>query len=54
MQEVKKAINSLQNLKAPGTEGIPAESIKYGGEALHQATYELCQKIWNDEELPEE
>ncbi|VVC36479.1 Reverse transcriptase domain [Cinara cedri] len=53
-QEVKKAINSLKNWKAPGTDGIPAELIKYGGEALHQAIYDLCQKLWNDEELPEE
>ncbi|KAL4135669.1 hypothetical protein QTP88_007267 [Uroleucon formosanum] len=54
MQEVKTAINNLKNWKAPGTDGIPAELIKYGGEALHQAIYEVCQKIWNEEELPEE
>lgn len=54
MQEVKKAINSLKNWKAPETDRITAELIKYGGEALHQAIYELCQKIWNDLELPEE
>ncbi|VVC26420.1 Hypothetical protein CINCED_3A004774, partial [Cinara cedri] len=53
--EVKKAINSLKNWKAPGTDGIPAEPIKYGGERLYiyQAIYELCQKIWEDKKLPE-
>lgn len=40
MQEVKKAIHSLNNWKVPGTDGIPAKLIKYGGEAI----YELCQK----------
>lgn len=54
MQEVKEAINSLKNWKASGTDGIPVELIKYDEEALHQAIYELCQKIWNDEELSEE
>lgn len=54
MQEVKKAINSPKNWKASGTDDIPAEFIKYGEEALHQAIYDVCQKIWNKEELPEE
>lgn len=54
MQEVKKAINSLKNWKAHGTDEKPAKLIKYGGEALHQAISELCQNIWNDEEFPEE
>jgi len=34
--------------------GIPAEQIKYGGNVLHQTIFELCQKIWEDEELSEE
>ncbi|VVC42319.1 Hypothetical protein CINCED_3A003459 [Cinara cedri] len=45
MQEAKKAVNSLKNWIAPGTNEIPAEIIKYDG---------VAQKIWNDEELPEE
>lgn len=40
------------NWKAPGIDGIPAELIKYCSDLLHQAIYELCQKIYNDE--PEE
>jgi len=49
LEEVKIAIFSLKNWKAPGTDDIPAELIKYGGEELHVIIYRLCQLIWVEE-----
>lgn len=47
IQKSKKAINSLKNWKAPYIDGIPVELIKYGEEVVHQAIYEICQKMKN-------
>lgn len=54
LDETKMAINSLKNWKAPGTDGIPAELLKYGGEVLHTNIHELCLTIWKEEKLPED
>jgi len=45
LDEVKNAIIGLKNWKAPGTDNIPAELIKYGGEELHVVIYRLCHQI---------
>jgi hypothetical protein len=42
----KMAINSLKNWKAPGTDGIPAELLKYGCEVMYKNIHELCLIIW--------
>lgn len=34
LDETRIIINSLKNVKAPDTDGIPAELLKYGGETL--------------------
>jgi hypothetical protein len=54
LDETIRAIKRLKNWKAPGSDGIPAELIKYGGIELHKTIYELCKRIWNEEKLPEE
>ena len=50
--EVKEAINSLKNNKATGSDNIPAELLKAGGEVVARKIYNLISKIWNDECLP--
>ncbi|KAL4143954.1 hypothetical protein QTP88_006202 [Uroleucon formosanum] len=54
LDEVKVAINSLKNWKAPGSDDIPAELIKYGGEEMHKVIFKICQKTWEEEQMPEE
>ncbi|KAL4082886.1 hypothetical protein QTP88_029540 [Uroleucon formosanum] len=54
LDETLRAINRLKNWKAPGSDGIPAELIKYGGLELHKTIHELCSCIWNEEIIPEE
>jgi hypothetical protein len=40
--------------KAPGTDNIPSELIKYGGSTLKQGLYNLILLIWTTEELPKD
>jgi hypothetical protein len=40
--------------KAPGTDKIPSELIKYGGSTLKLRLYNLIMLIWKKEELPKD
>lgn len=51
-QEVRAAIKSLKNGKAPGADNVTAESIKAGGEVLFKRLHSLIQLIWRTEEIP--
>jgi hypothetical protein len=53
-KEVSDIINKLKRNKAPGTDNIPAELIKYGGYILKQRMYNFILSIWNKEQLPME
>jgi len=55
-KEVSDIINKLKRNKAPGTDNIPAELVKYGGYILKERMYEynLISLIWNKEQLPKE
>lgn len=53
LEEVKIAINSLMNWKAQGSDDISAELIKYGSEEMHKVIFKICQKIWEEEQMPE-
>jgi len=50
-EETYKAIISLKNWKAPGSDKILAELIMYDGKEMFYFMFRLCQKIWNNEHL---
>jgi hypothetical protein len=52
--EVEIAIGKLRSYKSPGTDQIPAELIKAGGETLYSEIQILICCIWNKEELPQQ
>jgi hypothetical protein len=52
--EVEIAIGKLKSYKSPGTDNIPAELIKSGGETLYSEIHRLICCIWNKEELPQQ
>jgi hypothetical protein len=52
--EVEIAIGKLKSYKSPGTDQIPAELIKAGGETLCSDIHKLICSIWNKEELPQQ
>jgi hypothetical protein len=52
--EVEIAIRKLKSYKSPGTDEIPAELIKAGGETLYSEIHRLVCCIRNKEELPQQ
>lgn len=44
-QEVRMAVISLKN-KAAGPDGIPAEILKHGGNAILDSLHDIFQKVW--------
>jgi hypothetical protein len=54
LAEVEIAIGNLKRYKSPGTDQIPAELIKAGGETLRSAIHKRIHCIWNKEELPQQ
>jgi hypothetical protein len=44
----------LKSYKSPGSDQIPAELIKAGGEILCSKIHKLINSIWNKEKLPDQ
>ena len=51
--EMEKAILSLKDSKAAGSDNIPAEVIKYGGCALHRRLRNIILDCWSAKCLPQ-
>ena len=51
-EEVIKAIANLKNGKAAGVDGITAEMLKYGGEAIVDWMHRICALAWNEGKVP--
>jgi hypothetical protein len=51
--KVEIDIGKLKSYKPPGTDQIPAELIKAGGETLCSEIHKLICSIWNKKELPQ-
>jgi hypothetical protein len=52
--EMHEAIRSLKNNKASGTDDLPAEIFKEGGERIAIVLWYLMKGIWEKEEIPED
>ena len=51
-EKVAAAVSEMRNGKAPGSDGIPAEIYKHGGDALLHRLHALFKIVWQDEEVP--
>ena len=54
VEEVEMAVQKLRNYKAPGTNNIPAELFKYGGNELVKHLHTIIKDIWQKEKMPTE
>ncbi|KAL6419709.1 hypothetical protein ACFW04_013673 [Cataglyphis niger] len=52
--EIKAVNGRLKDNKAVGTDGIPAEVWKYGGENMEEWIWKICNRIWKGEGWIEE
>lgn len=47
-----EAIEKLENNKAPGSDEMPAELVKYGGDSLYSFLHNLISDVWENEVMP--
>ena len=52
--EVEDAIRTLNIVKSPGIDNIPAELLKSGGDILKKLLTDICNKIWETGIWPSE
>nr|VZI30775.1 unnamed protein product [Spirometra erinaceieuropaei] len=53
-QETFRAVQQLSSGKAPGSDAIPAEVYKHGGPQLMDHLAALFQKMWRQDEVPQD
>jgi len=54
LNEVNAAVCKLKNNKAAGSDGLPAELFKAGGEVLVEYLHQIITKIWMEENMPDD
>ena len=54
LTEVEAAVRQMASGKAPGTDGIPEEIYKFGGNYLIKKLHQLFCIIWNNGSVPQE
>ena len=54
LEELLCAIKDISSDKAPGSDGIPAEVFKCGGDQLHIVLHQLLCKCWEEGAVPQE
>lgn len=52
VSEIRSAITTLKNGKAPGCDGLPAECFKTNPDAAASLLHKLFVQIWETEEIP--
>ena len=50
--EVKEAIRRLKNNTSAGVDEVVAEILKYGGKWMVESVYQVCSKLFSEEEMP--
>jgi hypothetical protein len=53
LDEVRSAIGKMKNSKVAGSDAVPAELFKGGGEKVAKILMKLFEKIWSEERVPE-
>ena len=54
IHEIKAALKHLKNNKAAGSDEVPGELLKYGGETTAKLMHVICSNIWRNEIIPDE
>ena len=54
LEELLGAIKDISSGRAPGSDGIPAEVFKCGGDQLHNVLHQLSCKCWEEGAVPQE
>ena len=52
--EIVEAIHKLKAGKSPGTDEIPGELLKMGGDKMIDTYHRICNNIWTSERIPDE
>ncbi|XP_024871881.1 uncharacterized protein LOC112454616, partial [Temnothorax curvispinosus] len=53
-EEVWEVVRKLRERKAMGSDGIPNEVWKFGGEVVKEWLWEVCNRVWKGEGWPED